>query len=673
MSVLRIFNCKKLCIVFFILCSSGCETVNVQAIDVVNKYLDINTEITDNLPPQKTANEKRNFDQPILSELPLQNSGLLTDVDLSGNNRTELGIADKNKKGQETQFVELEFKDVSLEELIHLFFKEYLKKPYTILDDYKDKNVNFVFNGYVSKDDLIKVFEVFFGFHGVLLRSSRGVYAVSSNSANITNVATLGGAGDTIAIFKCRYIDSRDFVLVARMFLANPKSAINQNNLNTVVVKASQNEIDAIDGILKQIDTPYFNGKSLLIYAPKYLDIQALKVLIEQYEHMLGSNSKHPKKRIEVDSLVDENRLVMVASHLEAKQLLLQFINSVDHPGISKRQLFQYPLSNQVAADVLETVKNLFKSVSEAGETIEVIPDMLTNSLFIMASPEDYVELKKLLRVLDYRIPAVHIDVLVAEVVLKDRLQYGVEWFLTSRSGNTVGDIGLDLSDAALLASGAGATMGIISLSDDKFVSVQMLAQEGNFTVLSNPHLLVKNGASAMINVGQDVPIPTSTTTTNNAGQSSQTDFQRHDVTIKLEVTPRISMEGVIQLEVKLKEIRQAGFELTGDSRQPIFSVRELDTNLVLEDNQTVLLGGIIQRNVTEETRKWPILGDIPYLGVFFSSADNKEESTELFMLITPRLVLDGNAAESLTKALINAKNVIEKKTPIDLFPELNL
>jgi len=651
-----------LCAMLF---STGCAKQQKHAIEILNKYIDVDTEVV----PLAVEDEKGNADRSIVTELKMQNSGLLADVDLSKNKKGMSSTAYKKKSGEKTQFVELSFKGVSLKELVQLFFDEYLDKPYTILEGFKDKKVNFVFKGQVSQSGMVDVFKVFFGFHGVVLKSSHGVYAVSSDEASVSRIVSMGTAGDTFAVFKCRYVNSRDFLVLSRLFLVDDKSATSVNDANSVVVKASQVELDAIAELLKQIDVPYFNDKSLLVYGPKFVSVAALKVLVEKYEHLLGSTAKHPKKRIEVESLAESGRLVMVVSDREAKQLLLQFLASVDQPGRNIRELFQYPLSNQIANDVLPTVKNLFKAVSKSGEIIDVVADKLTNSLYIMATADDYVELKKILRTLDYRIPAVHIDVLVAEVSLTDDLQYGVEWFLKKELGGTLTDMAFDASDAALLASGSGAALGVLSLSDDKFVSMQLLAKESDFSVLSNPHLLVKNGATAMINVGQDIPIPTSTTTTNTAGQSSQTDFLRENVTINLEVTPQISMDGVIQLDVKLKDKRLAGFETDGGSRQPIFSVRELNTNLVLEDNQTVLLGGIIQRNMTEEVSKLPLLGDIPYLGVLFSSLTTKDESTELFLLITPKLVVDASAAEMLTRALLKSKSILKFDQVNTLFP----
>jgi len=652
-----------LCVLLVLI--GGCQEFwnrkKINTIDILQEEVDLRKmrQIKKVEDHNKAVQKKNDFSRALASRPPRADSGLLSELALSGR-ETPGSVVHPPGNGaatdQETRKIELDFQDISLTELVRLFFEDYLHQPYTILSNFKDKKVNFVFRGQVSKSELLRVFETFLGFHGVKLTYRQGVYAVGSGKSKVKSLPTTDSIGDSIAIFKLRYLNVKDFMSVARVFMSDPGGAVLLDTMNTLFVKAEHAQIEILDKLRKSLDVPYFEGKYLLVYAPRYLKTTALKALIGKYEFTLGSKAVHPKRRFEVEEIQGENRLLIVAADKEARDMMLRFLRVTDKPEANRRQMFQYPLANQIATEVLATVKNLLKSLVHDGATpTEVVADKLTNSLYFMVTPDQYTEIARMLRRLDYRIPEVHIDVLIGEVGLNDQLQYGIEYYLAKQSAANISDVAVNLRDAALVASGAGAVIGTASLINNNFATIQLLATTTDFKVLSNPHLLVKNGEKAHINVGQNIAVPTAQVTTNTAGSSQQTDFERHDVTINLEVTPRISMDGVIQLQIKLNDERLLRFDTINGSEQPVFSKREVQTDMVVDDNQTILLGGIIQRNTISTVQKIPWLGDLPYLGYLFRSVNNKEETSELFMMITPRLVVDKEGANIVTRAMLEA------------------
>ena len=608
----------------------------------------------------RSALASRQFKKPLAKSLPHGKQGLLSEMALPSKSGVS-PATQLNKPSQHKKAVEFDFKDIELRELINLFFDEYLKVPYTYLDDFKSKKVNFVFRGKVNRKELMKVFEAFLKFHGVAIKFNEGVYAITSVDNKTITLPAYDGVGDTIGIFKCRYINAQDFLTAGRLLLSEKQNAIVLDDQNMVFLKGSQAEVDAFKRLYKSLDVPYFEGKHLLIYGARYLKASALKVLVEKFEHTLGSKAQHPKKRLEVEELPDHFRLVIVAADEEAKKLVLDYLARVDVAGKHEREMFQYPLSNQNATEVLGTVNSLLEPLAKNTQPITVVADKLTNSLFFMATAEEYVVIKRLLHSLDFRIPAVHIDMVVAEVTLKDHAGYGVEWFLNKTTGSVATDATLDmLSNSAIAGATGGLSLGAVALNSNKFVRLKLLADTTDFKVLSNPHLLVKNGSTASINVGGNIAVPASKTDaqSNSGGPVTQTNFNREDVSLKLEVTPKISMEGVIQLAITLNDKSFTGNDAAG---QPKFSKRDLTTELVFEDGQTLFLGGLIRRKKNEVIKKVPFFGDVPYLGNLFRNKDVTEDVTELIMLITPRLVLDKEGAALVSKALMESeKNVLK-------------
>lgn len=621
----------------------------------------------------RTTLQKRKFDKPVMKALPHANAGLLGDILLSGNDNVAQPSSTASAKSPAKQ-VEFDFKDIELRDLLALFFDEYLKKPYTYLDDFKDKKVNFVFHGKVTHEELLSIFEVFLNFHGVSLKFNQGVYAITTTTNTLLSLPASGGVGDTVGIFKLRYMNAQDFYNAASLLLADKgvTSAKVLDESNTVFVKASQAEVAAVKQLSQSLDVAFFEDKYLLIYGPQYLKVSAAKVLIEKYEHSLGSKAQHPKKRLEVETLVEESRLVIVAADKEARELVIQFLASVDKPGRSERQMFQYPLSSQKATEAKTTLDNLLRASTKNTEPVDVVEDKLTNSLFIMATAEEFAEISKLLHELDFRIPAVHIDFVVAEVALTDKIGYGVEWFLSQQAGNLLGDQTLDMmKNAAVAGATGGLSLGAVALNSNKFAALKLLASTENFKMLSNPHLLVKNGSPASINVGSNIAVPASTTELGSAGTlanttNTKTNYTREDVSLKMEITPQISMEGVIQLTINMEDKSLAGIDA---DKNPTFLKRDLKTELVIEDNQTVLLGGLIRNGQKKVVSKVPWLGDVPYLGAIFSNNNDQQDVTELFMLITPRLVLDSEGAQLVTKALTDSSRDLlkglDKKPPL--------
>jgi general secretion pathway protein D len=607
-----------------------------------------------------------------IAKIPARpDSGVISSIALSGGNTEKR----EDVSGQEAQddtdrtLVEFDFQDISLRELLRLFFEEYLHKPYTVLDDFKDKKVNFVFQGKISKKELFSVFETFLGFHGVSLKFNQGVYAVTTDASRIISLPSSDSLGEAVGIFRCQYIDIKDFQMTGRLFVSNPGSMVVLPSTNSLLVKASNAQIAALKKVHKSIDIPYFKGKYLLVYAPKFLSVPAIKALISKFESQLGGSLGHPNRGIEVEEVSGANKLVIVAANQEIRNKVLQYLAVTDNAEGNQRQMFTYALSNQKSVEILNTVKDILQGVLGGFEKeVNIVADKQTNSLFFMATAEEYAEILKIMDELDHRTPAIHVDVLIAEAVLKDSMQYGVEWFLDKNTSDFLSDIHIDLTDAALAASGAGATLGMASLVSNKFFTLQLLASETDVNVLSNPHIIVKNGATAHINVGQNIAVPKSETTTTAAGSSSQINFDRHDVSVKLEVTPMISPDGTIQLTVKLTDEGLLGFDVTGT--QPIFSKRDLSTEMVLNDNQTVLLGGMIQRKNDVKVKKIPFFGDIPYIGYLFRSEDKQGELTELFLMITPKLILDQKGADLVTSAVLEGARIMHERNKKPAFVE---
>jgi len=283
------------------------------------------------------------------------------------------------------------------------------------------------------------------------------------------------------------------------------------------------------------------------------------------------------------------------------------------------------------------------------------------------------------------------IEVMVAEVSLDDSTSLGIDWAtrvspsiriqsrpLTGLSAITTGAF----RTATVLSGPAGLTA--LAIEADKFFGMlNALASDRRLNVLSSPHILTAENKKAVINVSRSVPIitsqqtpvggvtstttgttitPTPTTTAQVVGTQS---VEYRDAGVILTVTPRIGEQGTVALDVK-QEVNNIQTTATGDfatgaAGSPIFIKREAETSVVLLNNQTLLIGGIIQDSRNNETRGIPWFKDIPIFGYLFGARSQSNQKTELIIMITPRVVGSPTDAGKITDALRNASPDVDQ------------
>ena len=198
----------------------------------------------------------------------------------------------------------------------------------------------------------------------------------------------------------------------------------------------------------------------------------------------------------------------------------------------------------------------------------------------------------------------------------------------------------------------------IFSNKGNMEILMNILATNSNAKILSAPHILVRDEQPANIQVGNQVPIRSS------SGQQTGTtvtfeQVQYRDTGIILTVTPHIAENDFVTLDIK-QEVSNAEETTTAKIDSPTFSTRKAETSLVIKSGHSISLGGIIEQKDEKSVSKIPLLGDIPYLGNLFKSTGIKKTRTELIMLITPYIANNAEEADSLTNTFQKKLKEIE-------------
>ncbi len=309
--------------------------------------------------------------------------------------------------------------------------------------------------------------------------------------------------------------------------------------------------------------------------------------------------------------------------------------------------------------------------------TVTITADKATNSLIIVGTPTDFETMKDVIQKLDIRRRQVYVEVAIIEMSLTKMRDLGFELqspvrtsSLTDNStsvttiggtnfpGPNSGIVGAIANGPAAFAQMSGLAVGVIkgtfTFQGKQYLSVgallHALQTDGNVNVLSTPNLLTMDNQKAEIMVGQNVPFITGQT--QNAITGSQTLFNtvnRQDVGIKLQLTPQIASDDNVRLEVN-QEISDVIASTLSNPAGPTTTKRSASTTVVVKDRQTMVIGGLMQDNLTTSESKVPFLGDIPILGWLFKSKTTSVDKTNLMIFITPYIIKNEGEAAELTK-----------------------
>jgi general secretion pathway protein D len=288
-----------------------------------------------------------------------------------------------------------------------------------------------------------------------------------------------------------------------------------------------------------------------------------------------------------------------------------------------------------------------------ASDEVRVSAVEESNSLLVKATSGQWESIRRVIERLDTIPLQVHIEAQIVRVVLNDSLNYGVSWFFENGiAGATNGAAILPLArgqngwgDHSGSAGSGGLNWSFIG--PDAYAILTALNAVTKTTVLATPSLVVLNNKSATIDAGLQIPVVSSFINNGGegtAGSQNQSYVQFRQTGITLTVTPRVNPGGLVFMEVS-----QEASEATGEGQNPTVDNRSIETEVAVQDGQTLLLGGLIKNSNELVKAGVPGLGRIPLLGGLFGKRSQNTERSELLVLITPHVIRDGGEARRLT------------------------
>jgi len=305
--------------------------------------------------------------------------------------------------------------------------------------------------------------------------------------------------------------------------------------------------------------------------------------------------------------------------------------------------------------------------------------DAATNSLVITASDPVYRNLRSVIDQLDARRAQVYIEALVVELNSTRAGNLGIQWQVASGNllaganlSSTAGNTGSSniLGVAAGLAAGGAAGVATLPNTLTQGLNVgwlhnmfgvqglggllQYFAGVSDANVLSTPNLITLDNEEAKIVVGQNVPIPTGSyanLSTATPGTAFNT-YDRRDVGLTLHVKPQITAGGILKLQLYTEDSSVVGSTIStsANSQGPTFNIRSIQSTVLADNGEIIVLGGLMQDNYQVSNSKVPLLGDIPWIGQLFRSETKQRQKTNLMVFLRPVIISDSDTAQQITQ-----------------------
>ena len=298
--------------------------------------------------------------------------------------------------------------------------------------------------------------------------------------------------------------------------------------------------------------------------------------------------------------------------------------------------------------------------------------DPSTNSLVITAPEPLYRQVRGMIDKLDERRAQVYIESLIVEVTGSNTAEFGFQWqgllggknssniIVGGTNFSTTGTNLIDIDKAQLSgnASGISLSPGLnIGLVHNFFGSLGLAAianflqSQANTNIMSTPNLVTLDNEEAKIIVGSNVPFVTGQfTQTGGALTNPFQTIERKDVGITLRIKPQIGENGSIRMTIFQESSSLSAETAPGTSNAgPTTNKRSIESNVVVDDGQILVLGGLIEDTYTDEKSKVPLLGDIPYVGALFRSELRKKKRTNLMVFLRPTVLRDSESANKLS------------------------
>jgi general secretion pathway protein D len=518
--------------------------------------------------------------------------------------------------------------------------------------------------------------------HNFIAMPSGDVIRITPNAQGKQTPGPDGALGDiapeelVTRVIAAQNVDSAELVKILRPLMAQYGHLAAVAEPNIVIVSDHANNIRRLMAIIEEIDVA--EEDEIVLVQLDHTWVGTVVAMLERVApDQIGQGAAGPQ-RINIVANERNNSLVVRGKSRPVAELL-KIIAKLDQPATNTGSTRVFYLSYGDAPSITEVLNGILSNQSdeEGAQDTQIQADESLNAIVVRADRSRITEIEEIIDKLDVRRAQVLIEAAVVEVSMTDTRDLGVDFAAIDQSGDPNSSTPLITSPltGAIQSLIAGATddegnqdllRGLVSLDSPTLgvaqvdmngvtfaATVQALQSNSNANLLSTPSILTLDNEEAKIVVGSEVPFRTgSFSTTGDGSQNPFTTIQREDVGLQLTVTPHVHDGETVRLEVDQEitnivpeaPIGNAGFS------DVVTSKRTIQTSVLADDQQTIILGGLIRDDVTINDSRVPFLGDIPALGWLFRSESRSNTKRNLLIFLRPSVIRDKASADGLTQ-----------------------
>ncbi|MFA3762284.1 type II secretion system secretin GspD [Yersinia sp. 2466 StPb PI] len=481
---------------------------------------------------------------------------------------------------------------------------------------------------------------------------------IPSKRAKGSVVPTLRESGETYGdelinrIFPLKHISAKSLAPLLRQLNDNSESGniIHYEPSNTILITGRAAVVNRLYSIINTFDQA--GDIDVEYYKLKHANAVDVTKLVNEIINQTTSNKQEPFNlgRMIAD---DRTNSVLVSGDSHIRKKAIKMIKELDHQqnsyGNTKVIYMKYAQASKLL-EVLTGISQGFLSNKKTNSTgkkqsgnIAIKAYDQTNALVITAEPKMMRELDLVIEKLDIRRVQVLVEAIIVETQNGEGLNLGIQWENKFSGGvNFIPNSGRtrNNSDGLLPMAITGLTAGFYKGNWSGLFTT--LATNSNNNILATPSIVTLDNMEAEFNVGQEVPVLTSTQTTST--DRVYNSISRQNVGVMLKVKPQINKGDSVLLEIRQEVSSIAdGSDVTANNLGSIFNKRVVNNAVLVKSGETVVVGGLLDKKINKTVNKVPILGDIPFIGGFFRQKKEKIEKSNLILFIKPTILRETN------------------------------
>ena len=578
-----------------------------------------------------------------------------------------------NAESQETYI--LNYEDVDIKKVTQ-DIAQFAKKT-IILDPRVKGRISIYSNANLNRNQVWDVYLRTIQVNGFSAISEGGfVRIVPDNEAtrdnNISSISSSGDYQTSVIPLENRSIE--EVLPMIKPITGRQAHLSSISSINSILIVDRVSNVERIAKLIRDLDK---NNSAIIsiIKLTNLSSIEAARIL----EKLKSQNNPTLSKFVAIPFTPSNSIIISANEYVTAN--INQTLKSLDRDVKSDDSIdvvyLKYAKSSDIAA-ILNSVSGSFMSDDDDGIKTVITHHEKTNSLIISSAESNLATIRNIISQLDIRRAQVLVEAIIVELsetaanslgvetifngTDKDSVPIGVTRFggsgpdLLSIVGSAADETDINLSSTAsaslLNTQGLIAGFGDLTPGKDNFVGIiNAITQDSNSNILATPSLMAMDNELATSIIGQEIPITTGESLgTNNSNPFRTT--SRQEVGIKLEVTPQINEGSSVVMQIKIEVSGVAGVPMSGIDI--ITNKRAIETTALVDNNQIIVLGGLVDEDTQDSVSKVPVLGSVPILGRLFQSSSKTTVKKNLMVFLRPTIITDSQSATSASSDKYN-------------------